>query len=255
MKLGDFLERYGPPLHVAMTFGLFAGSAVVLGLAAWPGVSLCYLWWQASAALPAVLRLLGLSIAGAGGYFLYGLCLMAVVVALRWVLRLGVPAGRYPFYSIAAIRWATFNTLILLVRFTFMDFVRVTPILPFFFRMLGAKVGRRVQINTKIVADVCILEIGDGAVIGGDVTLVCHSAEGGQLVIEPVKIGARAEIGILAVVLPGVQVGDRAVVGALALVPKRTIIPPDTFWGGVPARQVGVRGPDGGWLPATPSGK
>ncbi|MBI5366738.1 MAG: hypothetical protein HZA54_06855 [Planctomycetes bacterium] len=252
MKLDDLLEKSGPVLHVALTFGLYAGCALVLGCAAWPGVALAYGAWHGAAALPLALRLLVFSVAGATAYFVYGVSLMALVVLLRFLFRLRLEPGRYPFYSLAALRWATFNTLILLVRFTFMDFVRVTPLLPLFFRLLGAKVGRRVHINTKIVADACLLEIGDGAVVGGDVTLICHSAEGGQLIVEPVKIGERAELGILAVILPGVEIGARAVVGAHALVPKRTIIPPDTVWAGVPARQVGVRDAAGGWSAAPP---
>ncbi|MBI3272459.1 MAG: hypothetical protein HYZ53_25940 [Planctomycetes bacterium] len=255
MKIGSVLDRWGAVLQSLVSLGLYAGAALLLGLAVWPGACLCYYYWQAtapgpaaaSAALPAPLRLLGLSVLGAASYFLYGISLMSLVVLLRWGLGLGIRPGRYPIYSLQTVRWAIFNTLLLLVRFTFMDFLRVTPLLPAFFRALGAKVGRRVQINTKDIADVPLLDIGDDAVLGGDVTVVCHSAEGGQLVVEPVRIGARAEIGVLAVLLPGVDVGDRAVVGAHAMVPKGTVIPPDTFWTGVPARQIGVRNPDGTW--------
>jgi hypothetical protein len=42
-----------------------------------------------------------------------------------------------------------------------MDFLRVTPFLPFFHRMMGMKCGARVQINTKVIADSNLIEIGD----------------------------------------------------------------------------------------------
>ena len=52
---------------------------------------------------------------------------------------------------------------------------RVTPLLPLYHRLMGARIGRRVQINTAVIADQNLVEIGDDTVIGGDVTLVCHS--------------------------------------------------------------------------------
>jgi acetyltransferase-like isoleucine patch superfamily enzyme len=58
----------------------------------------------------------------------------------------------------------------------------------------------------------------------------------GRLRIEPVRIGAWADIGVNAVILPGVTVGKGAIVGAGAVVTDD--VPPFAIVAGVPARLV-----------------
>ncbi len=229
---------------------LYLQASLLFGLAAFPGVWMCVSAWRATAAWPDPARLLLLCVLAALAYFLFGVALMLLVVATRILFFLKVAPGRYPFLSLGTIRWALYNTLILFVRFAFMNWVRVTPLLPLFYRWMGAKVGRNVHINTTVIGDACLLEIGDDAVIGGDATVIAHSAEKGHLIISPVKIGRGADIGLMAVIMPGVEVGDGAVVGAHAFVPKNTLIPPGTFWGGIPARQIrpAPEEPSGGGL-------
>ncbi len=125
-----------------------------------------------------------------------------------------------------------------MVRFTIMDFIRATPLLPMFHRLMGAKVGKNVQINTKVIADSNLLEIGEGTVIGGDAQIICHTAEDGKLKIARTKIGKNVTIGILAVILPGTEIGDGATIGACTIVPKNSRIPAGTVWAGVPAREI-----------------
>ena len=147
--------------------------------------------------------------------------------------------GRFPYFSLGAWRWASFNALTLVLRFAFVNWIRVTPLLPLYHRLMGARIGRRVQINTAVVADQNLIEIGDDTVIGGDVTLVCHSAEGGKLVTAPVRIGKRVTVGLMAVVLPGCEIGDGAMIAAGAVLSKGTRVGPGEVWAGVPARRVG----------------
>ena len=63
------------------------------------------------------------------------------------------------------------------------------------------KVGRRVQINTAVIGDSNLIEIGDDTVIGGDVTLVAHSAERGNLVTGRVRIGSNVTVGLMAMIM------------------------------------------------------
>jgi acetyltransferase-like isoleucine patch superfamily enzyme len=60
-----------------------------------------------------------------------------------------------------------------------------------------------------------------------------------DLVMRPVRIGAWADIGVNAVILPGVTIGQGAVVGAGAVV--TTDVPPFAIVAGVPARLLRYR--------------
>ncbi len=94
------------------------------------------------------------------------------------------------------------------------------------------------QINSKYCADLSLLEIGDNAVIGGHATVIAHSFEPRGLILQRVRIGHHAIVGLNAIVLPGVEVGERAVVGAGVFVPKGTKIQSGTVYLG-PARAEG----------------
>ena len=234
-----FLERYATPLQVVVTVALYVQIAVLGGIATAPGVYGATLGWAATAAWAWPLRVLAGCYLAWGAYFSYVICVIFVAGAFRFATRAGTPIGSCPYYSFQALRWASYNALILLVRYTCINFIRVTPFITLFHRLMGMKLGRRVQINTAIIGDSDIIEIGDDTVIGGDVTLVAHSAERGRLVTAPVRIGSRVTIGLMSVIFPGVTIGDGAVIAAGAVIPKGTVIGPGEVWGGVPARKLG----------------
>jgi non-ribosomal peptide synthetase-like protein len=241
MARPNWPDRVFTPLHAVITAFLFAEVALVLGVALWPAIAL---WGFAEAVLPAsgALRPLGLGVALAAGYVVFGLALVAVIPVVRWLtLAVGTPVGRFRFLSLGTWRWASFNALTLILRFSFVNWIRLTPLLPLYHRLMGARIGRRVHINTAVVADQNLLEIGDDTVIGGDVTLVCHAAERGQLVTAPVRIGRGVTVGLMAVILPGCTIGDGAVIAAGAVLSKGTQVGPGEVWAGVPARRVGQR--------------
>ena len=241
MEHSGLKERLFTPLHAVVTAFLFVEVAAVLGVALWPAVAL-FSWVVSRLPPGGGLKELGTALALAVGYLVFGLALLVVLPLARWVtLALGTPVGRFPFLSLGAWRWASFNALTLVLRFSFVNWIRVTPLLPLYHRLMGARIGRRVHINTAVIADQNLLEIGDDTVIGGDVTLVCHSAERGHLVTAPVRIGRRVTVGLMAVILPGCTIGDDAVIAAGAVLSKHAQVGEGEVWAGVPARRVGKR--------------
>ena len=224
-----------------MTLGLYAELAVLGGLGATPGAYLAWRGFVATEGWSPPARIAAGCCLLFGAYFLYALCVIFVVAAFRLITFAGTPIGRYPYYSFKGFQWASFNALILLVRYTCINFMRVTPFINLFHRMMGMKLGARVQINTAVIGDSNLIEVGDDTVIGGDVTLVAHSAERGQLVTDRVKIGSRVTVGLMAVIFPGVEIGDGAVIAPVAILPKGTKVGPGEVWGGVPATKLGER--------------
>ena len=237
------LKRWATPLQTLMTLALYVQLSLLGGLAATPG-----LWvFTRVAALAdgwsAWPRMFALSVGGFLGYFAFTVAVIFVAGLFRVVTFAGTPLGTYSYYSGKGFRWASYNALILLVRYTCMNWMRVTPLLVLFHRLMGMKVGKRVQINTSVIGDSNLIEIGDDTVIGGDVTLIGHSAERGNLVTARVKIGANVTVGLMAIVMPGVVVGDRAVIAANAFLAKGTVVGAGEIWGGIPAKKLGERKP------------
>lgn len=237
----SFLHRFATPLQVVLSLGLYVQLAVLGGLALAPGVAGLFWLFDATSdwSRPAKAVALGMGVFAA--YFVYMLSVIFVVGAFRVVTRAGTPLGRYPYYSMKGFQWASYNALILLVRYTCINFLRVTPFINLFHWMMGMKLGKRVQINTAVIGDSNLIEIGDDTVIGGDVTLVAHVAERGDLVTERVRIGSRVTVGLMAVIMPGVEIGDGAVIAANAILKKGTKVAAGEVWGGVPAQKLGER--------------
>jgi len=227
------------PLQTVLTAVLFAEVSILLGLAAYPAAAL----WLAVASrlsLAGAPRLVALTVTGAGCYFVWGVALLAILPVARWVtFATGTPVGRFDYVSLEGWRWASYNALTLTLRFTFIHWIRLTPLLPLYHRLMGMKIGARVQINTAVIADQNLISIGDDTVIGGDVTLVAHAAERGRLVTAPVRIGRDVTVGIMAVILPGCEIGDGAVIAAGTVLMKGTKVGPGEIWAGVPGARVG----------------
>lgn len=227
--------------QILFTLCLYLLAAMVVGLAIFPGMLLCYQLWQLTAAGAVQLRILVLCLGLALSYFIYGLCLILLVGVVRVLFNLKLKEGEYPMVSVGMMRWAFYNSLNLLVATTFMDFMLLTPFASLFYRLMGAKLGKNVQINSKYCSDLCLLEIGDGAVIGGHATVICHSFERHRLILKKVKIGNNAIIGLNSVILPGAQIGDGALIAAAAVLAKNTKVEPRDVYFGVPAHSVKER--------------
>lgn len=90
------------------------------------------------------------------------------------------------------------------------------------------RIGNNVNIQDGAVLHTLyqqsVVTIGDSASIGHNATV--HGA----------TIGAYALVGMGAVVLDYAEVGEGAIIAAGSVVLSKTIIPPYTLWGGVPAR-------------------
>ena len=216
--------------QVVFTLLLYVLGTLVLGIALVPSVFLVQKACEYT--LGTLWGLPVLCVALAGGYFIFGLTLMLVVGLLRSVLRIRLKEGSYKIGTPETLKWFFVNALFLSVRTVFMEFMMLTPFCSLFYRLMGAKLGRNVQINSKNVADHSLLEIGDNTVIGGNATVIAHIFESGGIKLMKVKIGRNVVIGLNSVIMPGAQIGDGAVVAAGAIVPKETVIAPKTVYFG-----------------------
>lgn len=220
---------------------MYALGAGVMGLAISPGAMLVRHVFLRTQGWSAYGHVFAVCVAMAGAYFFYGICLILIVAVLRRVFGLTLREGEYKIPSWGAAKWAITNSLVLLVSATFMDFMLLTPLITFFYRLMGAKVGKNVQINSKNCADLSLLEIGDGAVIGGHATVIGHSVERGRIILKKVKIGPNVVVGLNSVVLPGSELGRRSMLAAGTVLQKDAQVGDREVYFGVPAQSVRER--------------
>jgi len=228
-------------LQLTFTLLLYGVGALVVGLSMLPGLHLLYWVWLHTANLSLHARLLAVALGLGISFFIFGLSLMFLVSLIRIVFRLNLREGEYHVLSWGCVRWALANALQLVVSAVFMDFILLTTFANLFFRMMGARVGRNAQINSKFCADLSLLELGDDAVIGGHATVICHSFERHRLILKKVRIARKAIIGLNAVVLPGCDIGEGALIAAGAVLGKGTVVPPHSVYSGVPAESAKER--------------
>lgn len=212
-------------------------GGLLVGLALWPEYVLMR-WVFSLAIQPALLKDFLVVFAAGCSYFLFGISLVLVIALYKNITFLKSKETDAPIYSMATLSWVMHNGLLLLAKYLFLGLTRSTPINVFFYRLMGMKVGKNVIINTTIVHDVDLIEIGDNTVIGGDAAILGHIGEGNRLIRKRVKIGKGVTIGQYATISCGVEIGDNSVIGAHTFIPKDRKIPPNEVWAGIPARRL-----------------
>jgi len=204
---------------------------LVVGAALLPAVLFVKIFWSSGSPLL-------LALAFGIGYLIFGLAYLVLVIVIRHLIGFRSREGDYPFVSSYAIRWAFLGSLVGLAKILILDHIKGMPLLNAFFRMMGARIGRNVLINTSNIFDFDLIEIGDNAFVGGDAVIIGHVGERGVLKIRPVRIGPRCTVGQSSVVFPGAIMEEGSVLGALSLLPKGKTLPAGTVWGGNPLREI-----------------
>ncbi len=228
-------------VQMIFTLLMYCVGVVVMGTAVFPGAMMVYGVVSATAGWDIPLRIFVGCLSGIAAYFIYGFCLIWMVAILRALFGLTLKEGEYKVPSWGAAKWAFTNALVLVVSATFMDFMLLTPLASLFYRLMGAKLGRNVQINSKNCADLSLLEIGDNAVIGGHATVIGHSFERGRLILRKVVIGPNVVVGLNSVVLPGSVLGKRSMLAAGAVLAKDGQVADREIYFGIPARSTKER--------------
>ena len=220
---------------------LYLVGVMVIASAVFPGILLMYYAWANTLSYPVILRFWLIAVSLVSAFFIYGFSLIFILGLLRIVFRLNLQEGECRIASFGLYRWMFINGLYMIASITFMDFILLTPFSILFFRLMGAKVGKNVQINSKKCFDLSLIEIGDNTVIGGYATVMCHSFERNRLILRKVKIGKNVVIGLNSVVLSGAEIGDGAFITAGAVLGRNKQVNPGSVYVGVPAVSIKER--------------
>jgi acetyltransferase-like isoleucine patch superfamily enzyme len=213
---------------------------IICALSAMPVV---ILWLQLIKFLAASPRLeiVVLSSALIPSYIIFALALLIVSPLIIRLMGWRTPA--HAEMRIAALDWPLLN----FVRYAAANhfarllagtFFRGSPLWTFHLRLAGARLGRRVYINSLELNDYNLLEFEDDVVIGADVHLSGHTVENGIVKTGGVHLGRNTTVGVSSIVDIGVTTGPNCEIGALSFVPKNMNLEADAIYVGIPVKRI-----------------
>ncbi len=155
--------------------------------------------------------------------------LVAVVVRL---LGVGLAPGAFPIHSLSAWQsWATMKVLD--EARTWLFPLYSSALTPVWLRILGARVGRRVEASTVLLIPK-LTSINDEAFLADDTLIGSYELGGGWLRVERTKIGKRAFVGNSGMTAPGRKVPKKSLVAVLSAAPSKKEAKAGSSWLGSP---------------------
>jgi len=234
-------SRAGAGWRIAWAIStVLAVQAVVVAIAALPVLAA----WTALATWTAgrpLLRVVAFSLAAAPLYAVFVLILMAASALSTRALGWRSPANaemRIADMGWPLLGWVRYMVAIHVVRVLAGLLVKGSPVWTAYLRLAGARLGRRVYVNSLAVSDYNLLEFGDDVVIGADVHIAGHTVERGVVKTAPVRLGRNVLVGIGSVVDIGIEAGDGCHIAALSFVPKCSKLEAGATYAGAPVRRV-----------------
>jgi non-ribosomal peptide synthetase-like protein len=119
-----------------------------------------------------------------------------------------------------------------------LETLRGTPWLNIFLRLMGCRIGRRVFTDTTDFTEHDLVEVGDDAALNDNAGIQTHLFEDRVMKVAGLKVGERASVGSLAVVLYDSVMESDSMLGDLSVLMKGETLPAGTSWEGSPARPV-----------------
>jgi non-ribosomal peptide synthetase-like protein len=173
--------------------------------------------------------------------FLYLACAVAAAafaILAKWVLVWRYDPGEKPLWSTFVWRNELLNALHEHLAEPFLvGALTGTPFVCWYFRLLGAKIGRRVYMETTDLSEFDLVRVGDQAALNADCTIQTHLFEDRVMKLSTIDIAPRCKVGAGSLVLYDTRLEEGAELGDLSLLMKGETLPAWTSWEGIPARR------------------
>lgn len=163
------------------------------------------------------------------------LLLALIISILKWILLGNIKEGKYPVDSFFYCKKWFFDQLMKL-SLQVIGTLYTTLYLRKWFKLLGVKMGKRVEISTVEFISPDLLETGDECFLADSVSVGASPVRNGYITIAKAYVGNRTFVGNSAVVSPGTVLGDNVLVGVLSKMKKEDLPAKEgTSWFGSPA--------------------
>ncbi|MEV4432512.1 Pls/PosA family non-ribosomal peptide synthetase [Streptomyces sp. NPDC049555] len=164
-----------------------------------------------------------------------GVAAALTATAAKWLLVGRFRAGEHPLWSSFVWRNELYDTFVesLAVPWLVRPFLG-TPVLNWWLRSLGARIGRGVWCETYWLPETDLVHLGDGATVNRGCVLQTHLFHDRIMQLDGVHLAEGASLGPHGIVLPGATVGAHVSVGSSSLVMRGESVPAGTRWAGNP---------------------
>jgi len=157
------------------------------------------------------------------------------ITILKWVLLGNIKEGNYRVNSTFYVKKWFFDQLMKL-SLQVIGTLYTTLYLQFWFKMLGVKMGKRVEISTVEFISPDLLVTGDECFLADSVSVGASHVRNGYINIAKTYIGNRTFVGNSAVISPETRLGNDVLVGVLSKMSNADLPAQDgTSWFGSPA--------------------
>ncbi|WP_069108566.1 Pls/PosA family non-ribosomal peptide synthetase [Fortiea contorta] len=158
-------------------------------------------------------------------------------VVAKWLVLGRVKPGQYRLWGNFYLRWWFVKNLLYI---TPIHFLSGTPLLNFYYRLLGAKIGTNVYLSAVDINIPDLVSIGADSSIGYAAKLANATVEQGWLKIGCIDIGDRCFVGASAVLSENTVMEADTSLEDLSMLPPQQRIIAGEVWAGSPAAKVGT---------------
>jgi non-ribosomal peptide synthetase-like protein len=160
-------------------------------------------------------------------------CTALLSATIRWGILPRLKSGSWPVHSnLYCRKWLVNQIQESSLRV--LHGVYATVYAPYWYRLLGAKVGRDAEISTALGVVPDMLTLGDETFIADAVVLGDEEIDGGWMRMQPTVISKRSFVGNGAYIPDGTVLPENVLIGVLSRTPRADQIKPGDTWLGSP---------------------
>jgi len=162
--------------------------------------------------------------------------IMAVLITriAKTVVLWKYQTGEFPLYSMQVVR-STISEFFEMAFAGDMAFPLISGTIwaPWYYRLMGAKVGKRCYFHGAYMTEHDLMTVGDYVTMEPNSLLQGHLFQDRIRSTGPITIGSHCGISSDSIVLMRASLGDKALVGTFSLVPRYEQLPANTIWHGI----------------------
>ncbi|MFB6565572.1 MULTISPECIES: epsilon-poly-L-lysine synthase Pls [Streptomyces] len=164
-----------------------------------------------------------------------GLVALLVTTLAKWLLVGRFTVSEHPLWSSFVWRNELYDTFVESLAVPSMAGAFTgTPVLNWWLRTLGAKIGRGVWLESYWLPETDLITVADGVSVNRGCVLQTHLFHDRIMRLDTVRLAEGSSLGPHGIVLPGTEVGARASIAPSSLVMRGESVPAHTRWAGNP---------------------